>query len=94
MENKTRRQLVGELAELAGSVGLPADKVQGLLNNGTGEPKNAGNAVTNDLKLCVKLGRQTGVHVSPSVLFDGLLDNSVSSSWELPQWQEWLKSKL
>lgn len=93
VENKTRRQLVAEVAEIAASVGVPADKVINLLSAGT-EVKNGGNAVTNDLKLCIKIGRQNGIHVSPTVLFDGLQDNSVSSGWELDQWKSYFQSKL
>lgn len=65
-----------------------------LLVNDTGEAKNAGNKVTNDLKLFIRIGRQNGIHVSPTLLFDGIRDDSVSSSWELDQWKEYLKSKL
>ncbi|ORY98223.1 thioredoxin-like protein [Syncephalastrum racemosum] len=94
VELKTRRDLVKQVSEIAASVGVPADKVEALLQNGTGEAQNKGNAVSNNLKLAIKLGRQTGIHVSPTVLFDGLQDNAVSSSWELSQWQEYFQSKL
>ncbi|KAI8098150.1 thioredoxin-like protein, partial [Gilbertella persicaria] len=94
LENKTRREIAQDLAKLAESVGVSSDKVLELLVNGTGEPKNAGNKVTNDLKLAIRLSRQNGIHVSPTVLVDGIRDDSVSSSWELDQWKEYLKSKL
>ncbi|KAF7726953.1 hypothetical protein EC973_008148 [Apophysomyces ossiformis] len=94
VENKTRRELTNQLVELAGKVGVSNEKVRDLLVNGEGTPKNQGNGVTNDLKLCIKLGRQNGIHVSPTVVFDGLRDDSVSSGWELAQWKEYLKSKL
>ena len=94
LETKSRKQIIEELAQIAETVGVPSDKVLDLLANGSGEPKNAGNKVTNDLKLQVKLGRQNGIHVSPTVLFDCLRDDSVSSGWELDQWKEYLKSKL
>ncbi|CEP10277.1 hypothetical protein [Parasitella parasitica] len=94
LENKTRRQTAESLAKLAGAVGVPAVKVLELICNGTDEPKNHGNKVTNDLKLCIKIGRQNGIHVSPTVLIDGIRDDSVSSGWEINQWQEYLASKL
>lgn len=94
VENRTRRDIITQLANLAGSVGVPGEKVLELLSNGTGEPRNAGNAVSNDLKWSVKLGRQNGIHISPTVVFDGIRDDSVSSSWELPQWEEWFQKKL
>ncbi|KAF1803378.1 thioredoxin-like protein [Mucor lusitanicus] len=94
LENKTRRETAESLAKLAEQVGIPSAKVLELISNGTGEPKNHGNQVSNDLKLCIKIGRQNGIHVSPTVLVDGIKDDSVSSGWELNQWQEYLKSKL
>ncbi|KAK4521951.1 uncharacterized protein ATC70_004490 [Mucor velutinosus] len=94
LENKTRRETAESLAKLAEQVGVPSAKVLELISNGTGEPKNHGNQVSNDLKLCIKIGRQNGIHVSPTVLVDGIKDDSVSSGWELNQWQEYLKTKL
>lgn len=76
------------------SVGVSSDKVLQLLVNGTGEAKNAGNKVTNDLKQFIRIGRQNGIHVSPTLLLDGIRDDSVSSGWELDQWKEYLTSKL
>lgn len=52
---------------------------------------NIGNAITNDLKLVIKAGRLVGVHVSPTVLFDGLVNNDISSSWTAEQWLEYLE---
>ncbi|KAG2226318.1 hypothetical protein INT45_005990 [Circinella minor] len=91
VENKTRRQIIDELAQLADSIAIPKEKFINLLVNKEG---NGGNAVSSDLKLCIKLGRQNGIHVSPTVLFDGLQENNVSSSWELEQWKEFFKNKL
>ncbi|KAI8643549.1 thioredoxin-like protein [Parasitella parasitica] len=94
LETKTRAETAASLAQLAESVHVPAAKVLKLISNGIGEPKNHGNDVTNDLKLCIKLGRQNGIHVSPTVLVDGIKDDSVSSGWDIDQWKEYLKSKL
>ncbi|KAF9972916.1 hypothetical protein BGZ73_003888 [Actinomortierella ambigua] len=58
------------------------------------ESTNHGNQVTNDIKYFVKLGRQTGIHVSPTVLWDGVVENSISSGWTLEQWQEFLAARL
>jgi hypothetical protein len=54
---------------------------------------NSGNAVTNDLKVLVKMARLVGVHVSPTVICDGVVENSISSSWTAAQWAEWLQEK-
>jgi protein-disulfide isomerase len=41
---------------------------------------NVGNAVTNDLKAFTRVGRQNGVHVTPTVLVNGFKDGSIESS--------------
>jgi protein-disulfide isomerase len=55
-----------------------------------GEAKNAGNAVTGDVKTIVKMARLTGVHVTPTVVFDGVVAGEISSGWTGEQWKEWL----
>ncbi|KAG0235059.1 hypothetical protein BGW42_005852 [Actinomortierella wolfii] len=55
---------------------------------------NHGNQITNDLKYFIKLGRQTGIHVSPTAVWDGVVENSISSGWTLEQWQEFLATRL
>ncbi|KAK4098640.1 hypothetical protein N658DRAFT_499319 [Parathielavia hyrcaniae] len=51
---------------------------------------NAGNAVTGDVKTLVKMARMAGVHVTPTVVFDGVVAGEISSSWTGEQWAEWL----
>jgi hypothetical protein len=55
---------------------------------------NTGNAVTNDLKVLVKMNRLVGVHVTPTVLFDGVVESSISSSFTGDQWAEWLEKNV
>ncbi|TVY92254.1 hypothetical protein LAWI1_G003103 [Lachnellula willkommii] len=55
---------------------------------------NIGNAVTNDLKVLVKMNRLVGVHVTPTVIFDGVVENSISSSFTGQQWEEWLEKNV
>lgn len=55
---------------------------------------NTGNKVAADLKFFIKLGRQTGIHVSPTALWDGLVENAISSGWTLEAWKEFLSSKF
>ncbi|ORX63711.1 hypothetical protein DL89DRAFT_327425 [Linderina pennispora] len=83
-------------ATLAASVNAVDDTlaVLQLLDIQAGEPKNGGNAVTNDLKYHIKLARAQGIHVSPTVVFDGIRDDGVSSSWTLEQWKAWLAPRL
>ncbi|RUP44574.1 thioredoxin-like protein [Jimgerdemannia flammicorona] len=93
--NKTRHAVYSELADLASTVGVSRDAVLSLLTVQLGgEFLNAGNRVTDDLKLQIKLGRQNGIHVSPTVVWDGIRDDNVSSGWDLEQWKDWLKSKV
>jgi len=47
---------------------------------------NGGNAVTNDLKYFIRFGRQNGIHASPTVTWDGLIQDQVSSSWAVAEW--------
>ena len=52
---------------------------------------NSGNGVTDDVKVQVKANRLVGVHVTPTVVFDGVVANDISSSWTTEQWEEWLE---
>ena len=42
----------------------------------------------------VKYSRQNGIHVSPTVLWDGLVANEISSSWGEQEWSEFLEKKV
>ncbi|KAJ7584345.1 hypothetical protein C8J56DRAFT_950776 [Mycena floridula] len=55
---------------------------------------NGGIAVTDDLKYTIKFSRQNGIHVSPTVLWDGLIANEISSGWGDKEWKEFLKAKV
>jgi hypothetical protein len=54
---------------------------------------NSGNAVTDDLKVLVKMARLVSVHVSPTVICDGVVENAISSGWTKEQWAEWLQTR-
>lgn len=51
---------------------------------------NVGNKVTDALKVQIKAARLVGVHVSPTVIFDGVVRGEVSSSWDEGEWEKWL----
>jgi len=55
---------------------------------------NTGNGVTNELKVLVKMNRMQGIHVTPTVVFDGVVENGISSSFSEEQWEEWLESNV
>ncbi|KAF9875862.1 hypothetical protein CkaCkLH20_06794 [Colletotrichum karsti] len=96
--NEPRNETYKRLAKLAASVGVDENKVYELLavsdKPGEDGSLNSGNGVTNDFKVLIKLARLTGVHVSPTVLFDGYPNNEISSSWTLDQWKEWLQKNV
>ncbi|GLB34163.1 putative thioredoxin [Lyophyllum shimeji] len=91
---QTPTQVRESLAELAAKV-LPAraaEEVKDMLKL-KGSP-NGGNAVTDDLKYNVKFSRQNSIHVSPTVLWDGLVAGEISSSWLKKEWEEFLAAKV
>ncbi|KAK0655667.1 hypothetical protein B0T16DRAFT_319716 [Cercophora newfieldiana] len=93
--NETRNATYRRLAKLAAeSVGVDEEAVYGLLavpdKPAEDGSLNVGNAVTNELKVLVKMARLVGVHVSPTVIFDGVVANEISSSWTTEQWVEWI----
>ncbi|KAJ3212732.1 hypothetical protein HDU83_000504 [Entophlyctis luteolus] len=94
--DKSRTQIYEELAEFAQeAVGVPRASVVELLKRKIVEgSKNTGNEVTNVLKVHVRIARQNAIHVSPTVLYNGLIDNAVSSGWTLEQWKEYLEARL
>jgi protein-disulfide isomerase len=50
--------------------------------------------VTDDLKTHIKMGRNMGIHVSPTVVFNGELETAISSGWMKEQWLEWLEKNV
>jgi len=90
----TPRQIRSKLADLVAKVIPPkaVEQFQDLLT-----PKghlNGGVAVTDDLKYNIKFSRQNGIHVSPTVLWDGLVANEVSSSWDKAEWSDFFAAKV
>ncbi|KZV76024.1 hypothetical protein PENSPDRAFT_646574 [Peniophora sp. CONT] len=55
---------------------------------------NGGTSVTDALKYTIKFSRQNSIHVSPTVLWDGLVANEISSSWGEKEWTEFLAAKV
>jgi protein-disulfide isomerase len=75
-------------------VGVDEEKVYALLHivdkPGEDGALNLGNGVTDDVKVQVKANRLVGVHVTPTVVFDGVVRGEVSSGWGKGEWEEWL----
>ena len=96
MVNETRNATYRRLAKLgAESVHVDEEEMYALLKvpDAPGEDGglNIGNGVTDDVKTITKMARLTGVHVTPTVLFDGVEAKEISSSWTKEQWLEWLE---
>ncbi|KAL4867869.1 hypothetical protein BDV12DRAFT_111613 [Aspergillus spectabilis] len=92
--NETRNQTYERLARIGETVGVDKDKILELLTVAEEPDKegqlNAGNKVTTDIKLMVKACRVIGVHVSPTVYFNGIEEPGISSSFTATQWEQWL----
>ncbi|KAH8747621.1 hypothetical protein F5883DRAFT_243097 [Diaporthe sp. PMI_573] len=91
-------QTYSRLARVGGNVdGIDCDTVLRLLEvpadeNGDGPAYHAGNAVTRDLKDLIRMSRLVGVHVTPTVVFDGAVQGQISSEWTGDQWMHWLRT--
>ncbi|GME64697.1 Fas1 domain-containing protein [Neofusicoccum parvum] len=96
--NETRNSTYKRLAKIAGGVGLDEQEVYGLLEisdkPGPDGSLNSGNKVTDDVKVMVKTNRLVGIHVTPTVVFNGIVENGISSSFTKEQWEEWLKKNV
>ncbi|KAG4025871.1 hypothetical protein MFRU_049g00420 [Monilinia fructicola] len=96
--NETRNATYKRLAKIAGEVGVDEEKVYDLLKISDKPAEdgslNTGNGVTDSLKRLVKVNRLVGIHVTPTVVFDGAVENSISSSFTAEQWEEWLDKNV
>ncbi|KAI9785843.1 MAG: hypothetical protein M1816_008235 [Peltula sp. TS41687] len=96
--NETRNSTYQRLAKLAAGVGVDEGKLMHMLTVADKPAQdgslNIGNEVTNDLKVLVKVNRLVGVHVTPTVIFNGVVENSISSSFTKDQWLEWLEKNV
>ncbi|KAJ5253170.1 hypothetical protein N7489_003580 [Penicillium chrysogenum] len=86
------------LARIAGSIGVDEQKVLSLLvipeTPNSQDELNVGNQLTNDMKWMTKANRVVGVHVTPTILFNGLEERGISSSSTAAQWGEWLAKNV
>ena len=89
--DKSRADIYAQLSKLAAtSTGVSESDVAALLSRTEVEGSlNTGNDVTQELKFHIKLGRQTGIHVSPTTQLNGMVCDT-SSGWSLDDWKEFL----
>ena len=84
VEDKSRKQILTELAEIvAPATGLDASAV--LAQVALAGEGNKGSATTQQIKWAVKYHRCRGIHVTPTVLLNGLEAPDVSSGWTAEQ---------
>eukprot|EP00051_Salpingoeca_urceolata_P026906 m.479215 g.479215 ORF g.479215 m.479215 type:complete len:210 (-) comp21371_c0_seq1:24-653(-) len=90
--DKTRSEIYDALAVVAESVGVDKTAFREKLNlKGKG---NTGTFVTQDLKFAIKHHRTRGIHVTPTVLVNGIEAAQISSGWTEEQWDEVLQPFL
>ncbi|KAF7536926.1 hypothetical protein G7Z17_g12960 [Cylindrodendrum hubeiense] len=95
--NETRNDTYRRLAKVAAKTGVDEEEVYRLLvipdKPGPDGFLNSGNQVTNDVKLVTKMNRLVGVHFTPTVVYDGVVQD-ISSGWTIEQWTEWLTKNV
>lgn len=96
--HETRNQTYERLAKIGAKVGVDEKEMYKLLHiddkPASDGSLNTGNGVTNELKVLVKMNRMQGVHVTPTVVFNGVVENGISSSFDGKQWEEWLEKNI
>lgn len=95
---ETRNDTYDRLSKLGRKVGIDPIEIYNLLwiSNKPAEDGslNTGNGVTDEVKVLVKMNRMQGIHVTPTVVFNGVVENSISSSFTGEQWAEWLEKNI
>jgi phenylpropionate dioxygenase-like ring-hydroxylating dioxygenase large terminal subunit len=85
----TISQLYEKLFAIVKETGIDEAAVRAQL--APGGPRDQ---VVTRLKQSVKYARQNSIHVSPTVMVNGIIDNSISSSFTTEQWTEYLKKQI
>eukprot|EP00615_Pteridomonas_danica_P011575 CAMPEP_0114354840 /NCGR_PEP_ID=MMETSP0101-20121206/19776_1 /TAXON_ID=38822 ORGANISM="Pteridomonas danica, Strain PT" /NCGR_SAMPLE_ID=MMETSP0101 /ASSEMBLY_ACC=CAM_ASM_000211 /LENGTH=166 /DNA_ID=CAMNT_0001496499 /DNA_START=64 /DNA_END=564 /DNA_ORIENTATION=- len=90
--DKTRMQIYDELIAIVASVGVDPALVKAQVElKGDG---NAGNECTLLMKFAVKYHRVRSIHVTPTVLLNGIEAPDVGSGWTAEQWKEKIDSVI
>ncbi|TCD62091.1 hypothetical protein EIP91_007491 [Steccherinum ochraceum] len=56
--------------------------------------RNGGVHTSEEIRYVVRFGRQNGIHVSPTVMWDGLITEEPQSSWGEKAWMDFLTRKV
>ena len=70
------------MSEVAEKVGLNKDDFEKLFES---------DAAVTQVKILQKYGRQNAMHITPTIAINGLVDNSISSSWKEEDWKNYLE---
>jgi len=81
--DKSNQQIFQELSEIGALIGVDSAAMLSKMTGGD-------TAV--DIKLCSKFHRKRGIHVTPTVLLNGLEASFIESSYTTEQWIETLNS--
>jgi len=93
---KSRKEIIEELALIGAECGVDQDAMALLMMpvcntpGFAGEEVNTGSGVFSDVKWYVKHHRKRGMHVTPTVILNGLEDEAISSGWTKEQWLDHL----
>ncbi|KAJ3259168.1 hypothetical protein HK103_002835 [Boothiomyces macroporosus] len=91
IDSKTRNEIYNDLAELAAQF-VNKEEFLNLLRIDTSTKHNNGNQVTAEFKRHLKISRHNHVHVSPTWIINGLINDDISSGWSLDDWKKLLST--
>lgn len=84
--DQSRNDLLVALGEVATEIGIDHAAILPHVEITCKKLINSGSPTITHLKHYVKLGRQNGIHVSPTAVTNGVVDNAISSSWTADEW--------
>jgi len=95
--NETRNETYSRLSKIAESVGLDRLAILAALLVGDvprGVSYNVGNDVTVDVRRMVRANRQLGIHATPTVIFNGIVESGIDSNFTPGHWLDWLEKNI
>jgi len=87
-----REKLIALAAKVIGKD--KAGEMKSLLEFRPHKMKNGGVHTSEEIRYVVRFGRQNGIHVSPTCMWDGLITEEPQSSWGEKAWMDFLTRKV
>jgi hypothetical protein len=81
VEDKSPKDWTKMMIEAAVSVGFNKEEFEKCYNS---------DEAIVQTKILQKYGRQNAIHVTPTILVNGLIENSASSSWKEEDWKNYV----